>query len=170
MDSASVFEVRNPLLSSHRLIEFLRVEARKMGEARTVETAGKGTNHADLLGALIASDRLAGYANRVMNCISRAFRGMGASPEMQDILFWKLQMTRNIGVREIVNNPEEFIEGMKVVYGQAGTAVFEHMLAREIRREFGLQSAMDGEQIKKIGVCDLLRLLEYAALESRTKR
>jgi hypothetical protein len=138
----------------------------------TVETATvgtpekKGLYHANLVAEYDYSERRAALAERVMNCIGRAFHDIGAGPEMQDTIFWNLQMTKDIGLTEIIDEPEEFIAGLQGIYGAAGTAVFEYMLSREIRREFGLDG-QGASSVKTRDVCQLLHLVAYAALDQQ---
>jgi len=135
-----------------------------METATQTKAEGKGLYHANLVAAYDHSERRALLAVRVMNCIRRAFHNIGAGPEMQDTVFWNLQMTKDIGLTEILEEPEDFIEGLRAIYGQAGTAVFEYMLAREIRREFGLDAESDGGRTKARSVCQLLHLVAYEGL------
>lgn len=78
---------------------------------------------------------------------------------MQEVIYWDLFMTKKIGRNEIMNKPAEFIEWLQTIYGQAGTAVFEYMLNREIKREFGVTAAFDNEPIKERSTSDLLHLI-----------
>jgi len=81
---------------------------------------------------------------RVTNCLARAFHAIGASSVTQQMIYWKLSTTKNIGPSDILLRPLEFIEGIHDIYGDAGTVVFEYMFAREIIREFGLNSEPHG--------------------------
>ena len=69
-----------------------------------------------------------------------------------------MAVTKNIGRKDIIDKPAEFFEGMRGIYGEAGTVVFEYMLAREIKREFGVTGEVDNETIKE-SARNLLRLI-----------
>jgi len=113
------------------------------------------------------SERQAAFAARIMNCVSRAFDAIGASSATQEIVFWNLYVTRNLGRNEIIDKPTEFIEGLKNIYGEAGVVVFEYTMTKEIKSEFGLTAAFDKEPIKARDLADLLHLVAYVALESQ---
>jgi len=83
------------------------------------------------------------------------------------LIFWNLYVTRNIGRDDILNKPTEFIEGVKAIYGEAGTVVFEYKMTKEITREFGFTAAFDKEPTKERSASDLLSLIAYAASESQ---
>jgi hypothetical protein len=85
----------------------------------------------------------------------------------QEIIFWNLYVTRNLARDEIMDKPTEFVEGLKAIYGEAGEVVFEYMMTKEIKNEFGLTAAFDKEPVKARNLADLLHLVEYAALESQ---
>jgi len=127
---------------------------------------GGGLYHANQVAAFDFSERQAAFATRIMNCISRAFHAIGASSQTQELVFWNLYMTRNLGRDDIMNKPEEFIEGVKDIYGEAGIVVFEHMMTKEIKKEFGLTAEFDREPIQARTASDLLSLIAYAASES----
>jgi hypothetical protein len=99
--------------------------------------------------------------------VSRAFHAIGSSSETQEIIYWNLLMTMNVRRGEILEKPEQFIEGVRAIYGEAGTVVFEHLLRREIGREFELTSALELEAINQRSTSDLLHLIAHAALESK---
>src|SRR5579864_290004 len=122
-----------------------------METVRTVEKREGNTGrlyHADLVAALDYSERQAAFAARIMNCVTRAFDAMGASSATQEVVFWNLQVTRNLGRNEIIDKPSEFIEGLKAIYGEAGVVVFEYQMTKEIKREFALTAAFDKEPTK----------------------
>lgn len=138
----------------------------------TVTTAVKergdnrgGLYHANQVAAFDFSERQAAFAARVMSCIGRAFLAIGASSQTQELVFWNLYVTRNLGRDDVMNRPEEFIEGVKDIYGEAGVVVFEHMMTKEIKKEFGLIAEFDREPIQKRTASDLLNLIAYAASE-----
>lgn len=144
--------------------------------ARTGETATEvakegrrragGLHHANQVAAFDYSERQAAFVARILNCISRAFHAIGASSQTLEVIYWNLYVTRNLGRDDIVNKPAEFIEGVKAIYGEAGTAVFEYMMEKEIKREFGITAAFDKEPIKARSASDLVSLIKYAVLES----
>jgi len=126
-----------------------------------------GLYHANQVAAFDYSERQAAFAARIMKCVGRAFDALGASSATQEIIFWNLYVTRNLERDEIMDRPAEFIEGLKAIYGEAGEVVFEYMMTKEIKGEFGLTSAFDKEPIKARNLADLLHLVAYAALESQ---
>ena len=128
---------------------------------------GRGLHHPDLRAVSDLSERRDALATRVEDCVSRAFHAIGSSSETQEIIYWNLLMTKNVRRGEILEKPEEFIEGVRAIYGEAGTVVFEHLLRREIGREFELTSALELEAINKRSTPDLLHLIAHAALESK---
>jgi hypothetical protein len=77
-----------------------------------------------------------------------------------------LLITKNIRKSEIIDNPEEFFEGLQTIYGDVGVSVFEYMLRREIGREFDLTAALELEAIKEGSTADLVHLIASAELEA----
>ncbi len=126
-----------------------------------------GLHHANQVAAFDHSERQAAFAIRIKNCISRAFHAIGAGHQTEEVIYWNLYITQNLGRDEIVNKPAEFIEGVKVIYGEAGVRVFEYMLTREIKNEFGITAEFDKESIQEKSASDLMSLIAYAALESQ---
>jgi hypothetical protein len=126
-----------------------------------------GLYHANQVAAFDYSERQAAFAARIKGCVSRAFHAIGAGPQTQEIIFWNLYVTRNLERDDIKNKPDEFIEGVKSIYGEAGIKVFEYMLTREIKREFGITAEFDKEPIQDRGASDLISLIAYAALDSQ---
>lgn len=96
--------------------------------------------------------------SRVANCLSRAFDAIGASSYTQQMVYWKLSTARMIGPNDILRRPGEFMDGIREIYGEAGTVVFEYMLTREIVREFGLGSEL-GTGAKARDILGLLQLV-----------
>jgi len=99
--------------------------------------------------ALGYTERQTPFATRMMNCVSRAFRGIGTSPQMEDMIFWNLSNLHGLGLNEIVDKPIRFIESMKAVFGEAGTAVFEYKLVKEVQAEFNLVRAPEPQDASK---------------------
>ena len=126
----------------------------------------EGLYHSKLVAVVDLSERREALVAGVTNCVSRAFHAIGSSSETQEIIFWNLLMTKNVRRSEIIDKPEEFIDGLRAIYGEAGTVVFEHLFMREIGREFDLTGAFDKEPIRERSTSDLLHLIAYAALES----
>lgn len=144
---------------------------RELFETEVMETATSiekqrdgGLHHSDLAAALDSSERHAALAARITDCVDRAFHAIGFS--MQEAIYWNLFMTKNIARNEIIDKPAEFIEGLQAINGEAWTVVFEYMLRREIRSEFGLTDEFDDEPIKERSTSDLLHLIAHLALES----
>ena len=131
------------------------------------EPKSGGLHHANQVAAFDHSERQAAFAIRIKNCISRAFHAIGAGPQTEEVIYWNLYITQNLGRDEIVNKPAEFIEGVKVIYGEAGVRVFEYMLTREIKNEFGITAEFDKESIQEKSASELMSLIAYAALESQ---
>src|SRR5271170_2727716 len=107
------------------------------------ETAG--LYHSNQVAAFDYSERQAVFAARIKDCISRSFHAIGAGSQTQEIIYWNLYVTRNFERDDIVNKPNEFLEGVKAIYGEAGIKVFEYILTREIKAEFGITAEFDGE-------------------------
>jgi hypothetical protein len=148
----------------------LKFRVRIMETVRPAEKRGSDTEEryrASPVGALDRSGRQAAFAARIMNCVTRAFEAIGASPATQEVVFWNLLVTRNLGRNEIIDKPSEFVEGLKDIYGEAGEVVFEYEMTKEIKREFGIAAVFDKEPIKARNLPDLLHLVAYAALESQ---
>jgi hypothetical protein len=77
----------------------------------------QGLFHSNQVAAFDYSERQAAFAAKIMNCVSRAFYAIGASPQTQEIVFERVYTTQNIGRNEIMDKPKEFIEGLKTIYG-----------------------------------------------------
>ena len=112
----------------------------------------------------IRSDKLP--SAKVKNCVSRAFHAIGAGAQTQDLIYWNLYVTGNLGRDDILDKPAEFSEGVKAIYGEAGIKVFEYMLVRELKREFGVAAEFDKGSIQEKSASDLLRLIASTAMES----
>jgi len=136
-----------------------------METATSVGERAPGHHHSNDLAALERSEKLDAIAARITDCVVRAFQAIGASSVTQEIVFWNIHMTKNVGRSEIMDKPAEFMEGIRGIYGDAGSAIFESMLRREMRREFGLVEVFE-EGAKERSTSDLLRLIRAAALES----
>jgi hypothetical protein len=126
-----------------------------------------GLHHANQVAAFDCSERQAAFAARIRDCVGGAFHAIGAGPQTQEIIFWNLYVTRNLERDDIVNNPNEFIEGVRSIYGEVGIRVFEYMLTREIKREFGITAEFDKEPIQDRRASDLISLIAYAVLDSQ---
>jgi hypothetical protein len=126
-----------------------------------------GLYHANQVAAFERSERQAAFATRIRNCVSRAFHAIGAGSQTQEIIYWNLYVTRSLERDDIVNKPDEFLEGVKAIYGEAGVKVFEYMLTREIKTEFAITAEFDGEPIRDRAVSDLLNLIAYAVSDSQ---
>jgi hypothetical protein len=144
--------------------------------ARTKETATVAVNeerpkvaglyHANQVAAFDYSERQAAFAKRIKDCVSRAFHAIGAGSQTEEIIYWNLYVTRSLERDDIMNKPSEFLEGVKAIYGEAGIRVFEYMLTREIKREFGITAEFDGEPIRGRAVSDIVNLIAYAVSDS----
>jgi hypothetical protein len=126
----------------------------------------KGLYHSNLVAVFDLSERREAFVARFANCVSRAFYAIGSSSETQEIVYWNLLITKNIRKSEIIDNPEEFFEGLQTIYGDVGVSVFEYMLRREIGREFDLTAALELEAIKEGSTADLVHLIASAELEA----
>ena len=130
-----------------------------MGTVTPIPKEQTGLFHSNQIAAFDYSERQAAFAARIMNCVSRAFYAISASPATQETVFWNLYVTKNIERTEIINKPADFIEGVRAIFGEAGTVVFEYMLAREIKREFGPSAAFDKKPVRSKNFADLLQLV-----------
>ena len=136
-------------------------------ETATHVGAQKGLYHSNLVASLDYSERHSALAARVTSCVSRAFHAIGSGSAMQETIYWNLLVTKKIERNEIIDRPAEFIDGIRAIYGEAATVVFEYMLRREIKREFGLTSELDNKGSEERDTTELLRLIAYAASESQ---
>jgi hypothetical protein len=124
----------------------------------------KGLYHSNLVAAFDSSERRAALVSRFTNCVSRAFLAKGSSADAQRVVYWNLLVNTNIRQNEIIDRPGEFIEGLRTIYGDAGTSVFEFMLSREIVREFELVAAVGKEILEDRSISELVRLITHLAL------
>jgi hypothetical protein len=131
------------------------------------EKRNLGLHHSNEVAAFKQSEQRAAVAARITDCVVRAFHAIGASSLTQEIIFWNLYMTKNVGRNEVMDRPAEFIEGLRGIYGEAGTSIFESMLRREIKREFGAFAVFDNKDAEERSTLDLIRLVRMAALESQ---
>jgi hypothetical protein len=138
-----------------------------MATVKLGEQHNDGLYRSNLVAAFEQFERHDALAARIGDCASRAFFAIGAGAATQEVVYWNLLMTKNIARNELMDKPGEFIEGLKAIYGEAGTVVFEHMLRRELKREFGLVAASGKDSIKEKSASDLLHLIAFAALESQ---
>ncbi len=135
-----------PPLRTH----YIRTTANSQAMEPTVAESATGAQTAaggQFPGALFRSNQIASFeyaeqretfATKVRDCVLRAFQAIGTSLSMQDVIIWNLSVTKKVGLDEVADKPGEFIEGMHAIFGETGADVFEHMLIREIKREFGL--------------------------------
>ena len=77
------------------------------------------------------------FGARMLDCVSRAFDSVGTGPLMRDYIYWSL----SLGMDDIVDRPERFMEALREVMGDAGATVYEYKLVEEIRKEFQLLRA-----------------------------
>ena len=124
----------------------------------------KGLYHSNLVAAFDSSERRSALVSRFTGCVNRAFLAMGSSADAQRVVYWNLLVNTNIRQNEIFDKPEEFIEGLRTIYGDAGTSVFEFMLRREIVREFELVAAVGKEILEDRTTSELVRLITHLAL------
>lgn len=89
------------------------------------------------------AERRSVFGSRMIECVSRAFRALGTSSVMEDFIYWKL----SLGLNEIVDKPKKFMEGLKGIYGDAGAAVYEYKLVKEVQREFNLVQTPGKEEL-----------------------
>jgi len=82
------------------------------------------------------------FAERMMECVSFAFFAIGTSPAMEDYIYWKL----SLGLNEVVDKPQKFMEGLREIFGEAGAAVYEGELVKAVQKEFGLVRAPGSEE------------------------
>ena len=146
---------------------YVRIKETATAVVTEQEPKRGGLYHANQVAAFDYSERRAALAARIKDCVSLAFRAIGASPQTQEVIYWNLYVTRNLGRDNILDKPAEFIEGVKAIYGEAGTAVFEYMLTREIKREFAITAEFEKEPIQERSASDLLSLIAYAAMEPK---
>jgi hypothetical protein len=127
----------------------------------------RGLYYSNQVAAFEQAERRDAIAARIQDCLKRAFHAIGASSQTQEIIFWNLYMTKNIGRDEVMDKPADFVEGLRDIYGEAGTVVFESMLRREIKREFGLTDVLEKEDAEERSTSELIRSIRRAASESQ---
>ena len=141
------------------------MDPKAMGSAMV----GGGTENAQLSGALFSSSRIVSFdspektitfATKVRDCVLRALDAIGSSRTMRQAILWNLLATKKIGLAEVADEPTEFMEGIRAIFGEAGADVFEFMLVREVKREFGLRTNTGPPERKSLG-----EVLQYAGLE-----
>jgi hypothetical protein len=134
------------------------------------ETATQSDGMKQFPGALFRSNQIASFdytesrttfATRVRDCALRTFDHIGTSLTMQDLIFWRLSVNKKVGVDEVADKPAEFIEGMRAIFGEAGADVFEYLLVREIKREFGF--AGDARMGELTGLSQVLQAIGSGA-------
>lgn len=135
-----------------------------------VETANSGEAplfRGNQKSAFDYAERRAALAARITACVSRAFYAIGASSATQEVIYWNLSVTKNVGRNEVADKPAEFIDGLRAIYGDAGCKVFEYMLGKEIRREFNLDfPLLDAEREGAAAASVVPRLITYVVTES----
>ena len=124
----------------------------------------RGLYHSNMVAAFDSSERRAALVARFASCVNRAFLAMGSSSDAQRVIYWNLLVNTDIRQNEIFDRPGEFIEGLRAIYGEAGTSVFEYMLRREAVREFDLVAAVGSEILEERTTDDLVRLIAHIAL------
>jgi len=145
---------------------YLRIKETATVAVNEQKPKAAGLFHANQVAAFEHSERQAAFATRIKDCVSRAFHAIGAGSQTEEIIYWNLYVTRSLERDDVVNKPEEFLEGVKAIYGEAGIKVFEYMLTREIKREFGITAEFDGEPIRGRAVSELLNLIAYTVSDS----
>ena len=115
--------------------------------------------HSNQIAAFDDSEARSAFACRVTKCVCRAFDAIGASSSTQQVLFWNLSVTHNLGQDEVAAKPTQFIEGLRAIYGEAAMVVYEYKLMHEIRKEFGL-TEIDMRNLQGNGFADVLQFIE----------
>lgn len=132
--------------------------------------ASNGDGH--VTGSLFHSNQVAAFqhleaseafASRVAKCVTRAFEAIGASAATQQIIFWKLSETNNLGEGEVASKPAQFIEGLHAIYGDAAMVVYQYKLMKEIKKEFGLTED-EMKFIEGHSLADVLQIIEPRAV------
>lgn len=112
------------------------------------------------------AERRAALSARITACVNRAFYAIGASSATQEVIYWNLSVTKNVGRNEVADKPGDFIEGLRAIYGEAGCKVFEYMLGKEIRREFNLTfPLLDAEREGEAAASRVPQLITYLLKE-----
>jgi hypothetical protein len=94
--------------------------------------------HSNQIASFDYVDRHTTFATKIRDCVIRAFSVIGTSATMQQVILWNLSVTKKVGLDEVADKPAEFMDGLRALIGSAGADVFEHMLVRDVRREFGI--------------------------------
>jgi hypothetical protein len=131
-------------------------------------TVRGSVEHSQFPGALFSSNQIASFAysddrvsfsTKVSDCVVRALDAIGSSATMQQVIFWNLSEIQKVGPGEVADKPTEFMEGIRAIFGEAGADVFEFMLIRQIKREFGLAGTRSRERKS------LAEVLQFVGLE-----
>src|ERR1700730_2465248 len=81
---------------------------------------------------------------RVFNSVFRVLRTI-VGEQAGESIFWNLQMTRGLSRDDIPERPAQFVEGIRGIFGDEATKMMEIAMAKELQKEFGLESS-DGEE------------------------
>ena len=114
----------------------VRNEEQREGRLAGAETGS--LYHSNQVAAFDYEEGHASFAMRITRCVCRAFEAIGASSATQQIVFWNLSVTKNLGQDEIVDKPAEFISGLHSIYGDAAMVIYKYKLMKEIAKEFSL--------------------------------
>jgi hypothetical protein len=102
--------------------------------------------YSNQVAAFDSADRHVTFATKIRDCVIRTFGVVGTSATMQQVILWNLSVSKKVGLDEVADKPTEFMDGLRALIGDAGADVFEQLLLREVRREFGKTGPESGDR------------------------
>ncbi len=81
----------------------------------------------------------------ILECVDRGLSSLGESAKY--VIYWHLKKDHKISREEIPRNPEKFLKALNDMFGDAGAAVLERSIIREIKLRFG---DVEGDRLKEI--------------------
>jgi hypothetical protein len=81
-----------------------------------------------------------GSDEELLNCIDRGLEKVG--PNVRHLVFWHLQKIGRVQRKEILDNPEKFVQGLSSLYHESAPAV-ERAILLEINTAFESHYSLD---------------------------
>ncbi|MGH9918927.1 MAG: hypothetical protein ACRD6W_08685 [Nitrososphaerales archaeon] len=104
------------------------------------------------MAGLVVADSRGGFSERVADSVCRVL-DVRCGKSAREAIFWNVWMTKSIGLDEVANGPQEFIENLRGIYGDLA-AVLEEAMVEELRNEFGLGREVRSERESLLGVLE----------------
>ena len=89
---------------------------------------------------------MGGSKEKILTCVDKGLNHLGES--VKHVIYWHLEHRFGIKREKIPDRPEEFVRGLKAIYG-AGANIIEKGIVREIVREFGIEADDFIEAVKR---------------------